>query len=91
MCACSLYFAVELNVNSIVQTVLSSLLLLLVVLIVVGTCVVGLWLQRVKRSQMVYPSTMAHDSEGGVSVAPPPSMISMQSLIVVSSFKPSFE
>ena len=42
LCACGLYFAVELEVNSTVKVALSSLLLLLVFLLVVCICVIGL-------------------------------------------------
>lgn len=85
LCACSLYFAVELDVNPAVRTVLSCLLLLLVVLIAVGTCVGSVKLHKVIiRSQMVYPYTTDHQSEVGVLATPPPSLVSAQSLSVDS-------
>jgi len=86
LCACGLYFAVELEVNSTVKVALSSLLLLLVFLLVVCICVIGLKLQR---SQIVHPTTANLESGGLVSVAPPPSMASQQSISVDSLCQPN--
>ena len=77
LCASSLYLAVELEVHPTIQTIISGVSFILTIVFAVGTCTLGL---RLQRHQTVYPL----DPESGASVTPPPSLASGQSFSSIS-------